>query len=108
MIANYRTSGAGRDPYLRQEGGRPSRERNEKRKSYEIANELYCGARAAVRLRILKCDGFFFSFSIDLANLTEGENSIETSVRILSICSSPCLFPGIRQLVQSSSFIFEP
>jgi len=30
MIANYRTSGAGRDPYLRQEGGRPSRERNEK------------------------------------------------------------------------------
>lgn len=30
MIANYRTSGAGRDPYLRQEGGRLSRERNEK------------------------------------------------------------------------------
>lgn len=30
MIANYWTSGAGRDPYLRQERGRPSRERNEK------------------------------------------------------------------------------
>lgn len=30
MIANYWTSGAGRDPYLRQEGGRSSRKRNEK------------------------------------------------------------------------------
>lgn len=97
MIANYWTSGAGRDPYLRQEGGRLSRERNEKRKSYEIANELYCGARAAVRLRILKRILFFFSIlPIQRKERAQSRDFVFRSV----------YFPSFRGLTWTARSIF--